>query len=211
MYRIVKKAISKELAKFCYDYFCTKRKVARFFLDTKRFSFGNSSLNKIVELFGWGKWEDSQILNTYSNYGDVAIETLLLKLQPLIEAETGMQLSPTYTYARIYKKGDILKRHKDRFSCEISATLNLGGDPWPIFLEPTGKEGEEGISILLQSGDLLIYEGCKLEHWRETFKGEICSQAFLHYNDLSSNKAEENKYDKRPFIRLPDIFIENNL
>ena len=65
--------------------------------------------------------------------------------------------------------------------------------------------------LSLKSGDLLIYEGCKLEHWREAFDGENCSQAFLHYNDLSSNKAEENKYDKRPFIGLPAFFIENNL
>jgi hypothetical protein len=27
------------------------------------------------------------------------------------------------------KKDAILKRHKDRPSCEISTTLNLGGDP----------------------------------------------------------------------------------
>ena len=29
------------------------------------------------------------------------------------------------------KKGDVLHRHKDRYSCEISTTVNLGGDsPW---------------------------------------------------------------------------------
>ena len=37
------------------------------------------------------------------------------------------------------KPGDVLHRHKDRFSCEISTTLNLGGDPWPIHLEPKKK------------------------------------------------------------------------
>ena len=38
-----------------------------------------------------------------------------------------------------------LKRHKDRFSCEISTTMNLGGDPWPIYLEPSGEVGKKGI------------------------------------------------------------------
>jgi hypothetical protein len=52
-----------------------------------------------------------------------------------------LKLNPTYAYARIYKKGDILHRHKDRFSCEISTTLNLGGDDWPIFIEKDPKKG----------------------------------------------------------------------
>ena len=215
MYLVIKKALSKELTEFCYDYYCTKMKVARFFLDTKCFSFGDFYLGsivleKILEILGWGGWRDSQIPNTYSNYGDVVIETLLLKLQPLVEAETGMKLSPTYTYARIYKKGDELKRHKDRFSCEISTTMNLGGDLWDIYLEPSGKEGKQGISILLESGDLLIYKGCELEHWRETFEGNSCGQAFLHYNDLSSNNSEENRYDKRPFLGLPYFFRDDS-
>ena len=69
------------------------------------------------------------------------METLLLRCLPQIEKSTGLKLYPSYAYARIYKKGDILKRHKDRFSCEISATLNLGGDPWPIFLSPNKNVG----------------------------------------------------------------------
>ena len=64
-----------------------------------------------------------------------------LKCQPDMEKATGLKLYPAYTYARIYKKGDELKRHKDRFSCEISTTMNLGGDDWPIYLEPKSKLG----------------------------------------------------------------------
>ena len=71
----------------------------------------------------------------------MAMETLLLKCQPSMEKATGLKLYPAYTYARIYKKGDELKRHKDRFRCEISTTMNLGGDDWPIYLEPNPKKG----------------------------------------------------------------------
>jgi hypothetical protein len=39
-----------------------------------------------------------------------------------MEKHTKLKLIPTYSYARIYKKGDVLHRHKDRFSCEISTT-----------------------------------------------------------------------------------------
>ena len=81
-----------------------------------------------------GTWGDTQIPNTYSIYGDPAFDTLLMKMLPVMKKETGLDVVPTYSYARMYKKGDELKKHKDRPSCEISTTLNLGGDTWPIFL-----------------------------------------------------------------------------
>jgi hypothetical protein len=56
------------------------------------------------------------------------METLLMKMLPIMKERTGLDLIPTYSYARVYEKGAILKRHKDRPSCEISTTLNLGGD-----------------------------------------------------------------------------------
>ena len=123
-----------------------------------------------------------------------------------LEDETGLKLYETYSYARIYKTGDELKRHKDRYSCEVSTTLNLGGDNWPIYLEPSGKEGKEGNKISLRQGDMLIYKGCEVEHWRESFNGVNCAQVFLHYNDASDEKAEENRYDGRPFLGLPAWF-----
>jgi hypothetical protein len=133
------------------------------------------------------------------------METLLQWVQPIMEKHTKLKLVPTYSYARIYKKGDVLHRHKDRFSCEISTTLNLGGDPWPIYLEPSGKEGKNGIKINLKPGDMLIYSGCELEHWREAFDGTDCAQVFLHYNK-ASKEAEQNKFDKRPHLGLPSWF-----
>ena len=93
-----------------------------------------------------------------------------------------------------------------RYSCEISTTLNLGGDKWPIYLDPTGKKGQAGIKVDLDPGDMLIYSGCELEHWREEFKGKDCGQVFLHYNKSSSKKAKENLHDGRPFIGLPSWF-----
>ena len=207
MYKVVRKAIPEELAKFCYDYFCTKRKVVQFFCEQKyipreftKYSDGSEVENEM----GWGCWNDGQISNTYSVYGDLVMETLLTKVQPTMEIATETQLYPTYSYARIYKKDDILERHTDRPSCKISTTLNLGGDPWPIFLEPSGETGKQGISILMKPGDMLVYDGAKHEHWREAFEGEICGQVFLHYNAITD--GEENKYDGRPFLGLPPIF-----
>ena len=196
-YKVIKQAISKELADFVYSYFLTKRKVARVFFDDRYISPFNND---------WGVWNDPQVPETYSHYSDIAMETLLEKLVEPMSKETGLNLIPTYSYARIYNKGDVLKRHKDRYSCEVSTTLNLGGDKWPIYLEPSGEEGKEGIKVDLDPGDSLIYKGCEVEHWREAFEGENCCQVFLHYNDASGENAEENKYDRRPFLGLPNWY-----
>ena len=127
------------------------------------------------------------------------METLLQKVKPIMEKEAGVKLIETYSYARIYKKGDELKRHKDRPSCEISTTMNLGGNPWPIYLEPD-------IKLTLESGDMLMYRGCELEHWRKPFEGEDCGQVFLHYNDANGENAKQNKFDGRPILGLPSYF-----
>jgi hypothetical protein len=204
-YVIIKKAISEDLAKFCYDYFMMKRKVARTMFDTRYIS-------QFTEYFG--VWNDQQVPNTYSHYSDIVMETLLVKLLPIMEENTELKLTPNYSYARIYKKGDVLERHKDRFSCEISTTMNLGGGCWPILLEPDVTQGgvdektgnykpskSKGIKVLLMPGDMLVYKGNELEHWRDKLSFDDCAQVFLHYNNRKTPGAKDNMFDKRPHLR----------
>ena len=117
-YLIIKQAIDKDLALFLYTYFNMKKQV----LDTCR---NARYISPYETLLGEYEGADGQIPHTYSNYSDIAMETLMLKCQPIMEKTTGLKLYPAYTYARIYKKGDELKRHKDRFSCEISTTKSI--------------------------------------------------------------------------------------
>jgi hypothetical protein len=194
---VIEKAIDPSTANFVYNYFLMKKQV----LDTCLKHRYISPFEKML-----GTYNDPQVPNTYSCYADIAMETLILKCQPIMEKTTKLKLYPAYTYARVYKKGDELKRHKDRFSCEISTTMNLGGDNWPIYLEPSGKEGKKGIKVDLKPGDMLVYSGCELEHWREKFKGEECVQVFLHYNNVKTKGAKQNMFDTRPHLGLPDWF-----
>ena len=196
-YIVVKNAISEELSDFAYKYFLLKRQVAETFFNSKYIS-------PFEEMYGI--WNDPQVPNTYSNYADMVMEVLLVKLLPLMEKVTKLKLNPNYSYARIYKKGDVLNRHKDRFSCEVSTTLNLGGDVWSIYLDPTGKENNKGVKINLNPGDMLIYKGNEIEHWREPFDGEICAQVFLHYNNIATENAKDNIFDRRPHLGLPAYF-----
>ena len=207
-YQVIKNAVSYELANFIFNYFLLKR-------DAVDFMYKNNITHDNGML---GTWTDQQIPNTYSHYADMVMETLMMKVLPKMQQETGLELIPTYSYARIYKKGDELKRHKDRPSCEISTTGNLGGDPWPIFIDGTGQDtvideyknihkpnAPAGTKVLLEVGDMLVYSGCDLEHWREPFEGNICGQVFLHYNHVNGPFADKNKFDGRLMLGLPSF------
>jgi len=201
-YTVVKQAISKDLALFLYNYLLVKKQVDDTCIKRKYIS-------PFETILGAYETKDQQIPDSYSHYADVAMETLMLKVQPIMEKETSLTLNPSYTYCRVYKKGDELKRHKDRFSCEISTTLNLGGDNWPIHIEPSGKTDLRGVKVDLEPGDMLIYRGCDLEHWRKPFKGKECVQVFLHFNNVATEGSKENMFDKRPHIGLPAWFKSN--
>ena len=138
-YIVVRQAISKDLAVFIYNYFLMQKQV----YDTcrkKRYISPYEILLGKYDNINFQKAADGHIPHdTYSQYANIVMETLMLKCQPIMEKTTGLKLNPAYTFARIYKNGDILKRHKDRFSCEISTTMKLGGDRWLIYLEPSGK------------------------------------------------------------------------
>ena len=195
-YQIIRQAISKELADIGYNYLQISAEADHWMLQ-------NGVTHEKNPLIG--NFKDTQVPGSYAKYADRLMETLLIKTIPVMKAKTGLDLIPTYSYTRLYRTGNILNRHKDRPSCEISTTLFLGGDKWPIYLEPSGEVGKKGTKINLNPGDMLVYKGCELEHWREKFEGEDCAQVFLHYN-RDTEENQKNIYDSRPHIGLPSFF-----
>ena len=205
-YQVLRNAISKDLAAFCYKYLQISAEADHWMLNNGVTHAGN----KLV-----GNFNDPQVPNSYAKYADRVMETLLVDTIKVMQKKTGLRLVPTYSYCRLYRTGNILKRHKYRPSCEISTTLNLGGDPWPILIDPTGSDNvideyknihkpgaPKGVEVNLKPGDMLIYSGCELEHWREPFKGKLCGQVFLHYNHADGRFAKTNLYDKRPMLGI---------
>ena len=205
-YCVIKEAVPKDIATFVYNYFLKKTSCKNYLIKDiflilqKNGVLGQ--INKFQHIFALFRYSYGNFINENFTY----------------HGKNKLKLNPTYSYARIYKTGDVLHRHKDRFSCEISTTLNLGGDPWPIHLEakknvgiPDGKKytassNNKGISINLKPGDMLVYQGMVLEHWREEFQGDNCAQVFLHYNNQKSKDADKNIYDKRKHLGLPSWF-----
>jgi hypothetical protein len=143
-----------------------------------------------------------QVPNAHSKYADPAMETMLLLLKEVLEKNTGLELHPTYSYYRVYRPGDELHVHQDREACEISATVcfNYSYDEsfvWPLFIE--------GTPIQLNPGDMAIYKGCELGHWREKFSlgGDHWQvQGFFHYVDANGPNAD-CKFDSRSSIGEP--------
>jgi len=208
-YQLIKGAVSKEVCDIAYRYLQISAEADYFLLD-KGITYEKNIL--------LGNFKDRQVPNSYAKYADRLMETLLVKTIPVMQKKTGLKLVPTYSYCRLYRTGNILNRHKDRPSCEISTTLNLGGDPWPIFIDPTGSDNviheykgimksdaPKGIPYTLNPGDMIIYSGCELEHWREPFEGKLCGQVFLHYNHADGQFAKSNLYDKRPILGIPKL------
>jgi hypothetical protein len=143
---------------------------------------------------------DSQVPGTPAEWADPAFETLLEWSRPRAEEHCGLELFPTYSYFRVYKRGDALAKHTDRPACEISVSVNLGqapAEPWALHIE--GPNGAQPVELM--PGDALIYRGIDCEHWRERYEGERLGQAFLHYVDKNGPHAEW-KFDKRPGLRF---------
>jgi len=193
-YCIIKKAVGLEVCNFLCDYLDNKREIYKILVNNKHISMFDS-------FHGNSENKDTQRqngLDTYSVYGDAALDTLLVALKKTFEEKEKEELIPTYSFARVYTTGEILYKHLDRPSCTISGTLFLGGDNWEIFLRDKDKK----IKVNLNQGDILMYYGDKLPHWRDQFIGNECFQVFLHYN--KKNDPNSSLYDGRLFIGVPN-------
>lgn len=149
--------------------------------------------------------ESLTVPGSLGNLGaELVFENLLKNKKSTVESVVGTELFPTYSFARIYKTGNELKKHTDRPSCEVSVTLKLGESKkfdWPIFIN--------GTALNLEVGDAVIYKGCEVEHWRETLQEPdyFLGQVFLHYV-IKNGEYSSYKYDQH-YHR--EEFFENDL
>ncbi len=126
-------------------------------------------------------------------YGEKHFDLLLESLCPKISKLINISLLPTYSYSRIYYTKEELKIHRDRPSCEISATITLGHDKdseiWPIFFSKD-KTSKNTIKKVIEVGGGVIYRGCKIFHWRQKYAGKWQTQVFTHYVDANGLNAD---------------------
>ena len=164
-------------------------------------SFLNTQFQMIRQVDVHGRGDDL-VPSSYAIYGAIPFESLLASLCGRISELTGLELVPTYSYARIYDRGATLAKHRDRPACENSISLALaydGDQPWPIHLiDKTGNE----VVANLKPVDGMIYRGCECFHWRDKFQtGTWQAQVFLHYVEKGGPNAAE-EFDRRAALGL---------
>jgi len=184
-YKVVRKAVNKETLQLIKDALIISKDVA--------YHMSN------VPLSNQNYFSEYLVSNTFPFFGNLICESLLVNLQSLVEKTVDKKLYPTYSYGRIYWTGSSLLKHVDRPSCEysISLCIDVDPDPWAIFID--GKE------VILNPGDLVVYQGGKYTHWRETYHGNQQIQVFLHYVD-QEGPYKHFRYDTRPMIGLPEAY-----
>ena len=144
-------------------------------------------------------FRDNHIPTAAAVSDDAAIDALLLELMPRIEEICGSSLVPSYSYARVYFRGDAMVRHRDRPACEISTSVHLGrhGGDSCLWFAPNDR-------VEMDPGDAAVYMGCEAEHWREPFTGNTMGQMFLHYV-VAGGRFAQNSFDSRPDRFPPSI------
>ena len=174
-----------------------KYKIVKDFLNKDEIIIFRNYLN-IKHRNNFDNFDVKQMTTTNDSYwyGDPLVEAMSLIKMKKMEEETGLKLSPTYGYSRVYTFGAVLDKHIDRHACEISVTVMIGssGEEWPIYMD--------GTKLNLNPGDAAIYLGCEVEHWREEFKGDWHMQFFLHYVDKNGNYSHLEA-DERPLLGIP--------
>jgi hypothetical protein len=123
--------------------------------------------------------------------------------------ETNLELSPSYSYARIYRKGSELHPHVDRKGSEYALTINISqSEPWDIYMNDK--------PIRQNIGDGLIYKGCELKHSRTPYIGDEYIQLMLFYTQTCNNAFDSickfrniTKLQNTGPILIDDVFAVN--
>jgi len=206
----IKNFVDEKTADFLYHHIKNNAKRLLHIEQQTRVGMSNDEVEQYYGSFG-----DSQIPKCYSNYGNSTFDDLCDWGTSYVSYLTGINLVPTYSYHRLYTHNAELTRHKDRGSCEISTTLYLGSDisnledknyKWPMWVL---DKKDNKFPIDLDVGDMIVYRGCDLWHWREKFEGVNHAQVFLHYNEKDGEL--NNTYDGRDVIGLPAKFKDGSL
>jgi hypothetical protein len=125
---------------------------------------------------------DDQCPSSLSLSGDPGLDAVLEWIRPELGRLVGFSLAPAYSYTRRYAKGELLDRHRDRASCEISVTTSIHipkrAGPSVLYLKPPNGRKTK---VEMLEGDGCVYAGSEVEHWRDRFRVDGYIQLFLHF------------------------------
>jgi hypothetical protein len=131
---------------------------------------------------------DDQVQFRFALHNEPLMQYYHRQLCSLFSRIAGKPIKPSYGYLASYRRGAMLKKHRDREQCEFTASLlldyvamptdDLG---WPLYLELPGIKKQ--ITIEQTPGDCVLFSGCTQPHYRREFRGERSTSLFFHYVD----------------------------
>ncbi|MGI9290582.1 MAG: hypothetical protein ACR2QG_04795 [Gammaproteobacteria bacterium] len=148
-----------------------------------------------------GKGHLAHDKTSINSYGEACADTLLYAMREKMEKITGLPLNPGFSFVRLYRKGEKLRRHIDRGANEVNCTIQIHAPiPWALGLEVEDKE----IHVTQDDGDALIYHGLENPHWRDEYSGNQHLQLILAYV-IRGGEHDSCSFDGRggPFYK-PD-------
>jgi len=137
-------------------------------------------------------YKDQAPLSTYKPMIGTHVSLLLT---PLYSKIAQKNLLPSYSFFRRYHKGDILNKHKDRPACQYSVTTHLNRSEnkiWDFYVEDINGQTQK---IKSEPGDLILYKGEEVFHWRESLKYDTSDHMFLHFVDINEDKYQKEILD----------------
>lgn len=138
---------------------------------------------------------DSQT-KRYKCNDDIISRVMQFELLEFVKTMTQTDMTPTYTYFSGYIKGYELPSHTDNDKCEITASCVISSSSndhiWPIYLEqrkntsykagpkPTPHKND-CYKICADVGDLILFRGKYMRHFREKLEIDNYNVTLLHY------------------------------
>tara|TARA_X000000368_G_scaffold366851_1_gene313871 strand:- start:427 stop:1044 length:618 start_codon:yes stop_codon:yes gene_type:complete len=139
---------------------------------------------------------DDIVENSFSWYSPLCMEALAdVIVKDVIEDILKEKVYNSYSYGRVSYKGAILPKHRDRAASDYAVSMLIDSDrEWPIYF----NNGEEH-QVVQKPGDMVIYNGNTMEHWREPYEGTEYLSAFMFYVKDKIRELEGRPLQGMPF------------
>jgi hypothetical protein len=148
------------------------------------------------------------------------MESFLWGLTPTMSQLVGRDLLPSYTYFRIYLKGDICRVHSDRPSSEFGLSMTMEYSDDQIWGLQLGKERIDSLyplsddfgtmdyaSIEMGVGDAVLYQGSHYAHGRmQPNPNAWSAHLFLFFVDRNGPYSK-HAFDEKQFDRVDFTFV----
>jgi hypothetical protein len=138
------------------------------------------TVNYYVNCIASQMTKDTQVPLRNNKHNAALFKAVHSQLAFLVQTVANEPLKPSYCYLSLYPEGSELVKHVDRAQCKWNASITFARTDaiWPIYVEtPDGTVHE----VKADLGELVIYKGTDLPHWRKPLPKGSSTVCFFHF------------------------------